>query len=58
MQRPAWSLCIGFLIILSCTGARQARAETFTWQEVRDKFVAANPTLQASRIGIEESRAQ
>jgi cobalt-zinc-cadmium efflux system outer membrane protein len=29
-----------------------------TWQQVRDRFEAANPTLQAARIGIEESRAQ
>jgi cobalt-zinc-cadmium efflux system outer membrane protein len=29
-----------------------------TWQEVRDKFEAANPTLQAGQIGIDESRAQ
>ncbi len=32
--------------------------ETYTWQELRDKFVAANPSLQAARIGIDESRAQ
>jgi outer membrane protein, heavy metal efflux system len=29
-----------------------------TWQQVRDKFEAANPTLGAGRIGIDESRAQ
>jgi cobalt-zinc-cadmium efflux system outer membrane protein len=29
-----------------------------TWQEVRDKFEAANPTLQAGQIGIDEFRAQ
>ena len=29
-----------------------------TWQEVRDKFEAANPTLRAGQIGIDESRAQ
>jgi cobalt-zinc-cadmium efflux system outer membrane protein len=30
----------------------------FTWQQIRDKFEAANPTLQAARIGINQSRAQ
>jgi cobalt-zinc-cadmium efflux system outer membrane protein len=30
----------------------------FTWQQVREKFEASNPTLLAGRIGIEESRAQ
>jgi cobalt-zinc-cadmium efflux system outer membrane protein len=29
-----------------------------TWQEIRDKFEAANPTLRAGQIGIDESKAQ
>jgi cobalt-zinc-cadmium efflux system outer membrane protein len=29
-----------------------------TWQQVRDKFEAANPTLRAGEIGIDESRAE
>jgi cobalt-zinc-cadmium efflux system outer membrane protein len=29
-----------------------------TWQEVRDKFEATNPTLRAGQIGIDESKAQ
>ena len=32
--------------------------KALTWQEVRDKFENANPTLQAGQIGIDESRAQ
>ncbi len=31
--------------------------QIFTWQQVKDKFEAANPTLQALRIGIDESKA-
>ncbi len=31
---------------------------SFTWQEIREKFEATNPTLQAARIGIDESRAE
>jgi cobalt-zinc-cadmium efflux system outer membrane protein len=31
---------------------------TLTWQEVRDKLHATNPTLRAGEISIEESRAQ
>jgi cobalt-zinc-cadmium efflux system outer membrane protein len=30
----------------------------YTWPEIRDKFEAANPTLQAARISIDESKAQ
>jgi len=29
-----------------------------TWQEVRDRFEKANPSLRAGQIGIDESRAQ
>jgi cobalt-zinc-cadmium efflux system outer membrane protein len=35
-----------------------AAQQAFTWQEVRDRFEMANPTLRAGRIGIAESRAQ
>jgi cobalt-zinc-cadmium efflux system outer membrane protein len=30
---------------------------SFTWQQVKDKFEAANPTLKAARLNIGESRA-
>jgi len=29
----------------------------FTWQQVKDKFEAANPTLKAAQAGIDESKA-
>ena len=29
----------------------------FTWQQIRDKFEAANPTLKAAQLNIEESHA-
>jgi len=31
--------------------------QTLTWQQLREKFEAANPSLQAGLIGIDESRA-
>jgi cobalt-zinc-cadmium efflux system outer membrane protein len=30
---------------------------SFTWQQVKEKFEAANPTMKAARLGIDESRA-
>ena len=30
---------------------------TFTWQQIKDKFEAANPTLKAAQLNIDESRA-
>jgi cobalt-zinc-cadmium efflux system outer membrane protein len=47
-------------MVIFVTGAlaESARAQkALTWQEVRDKFEAANPSLQAGQIGIDESRA-
>lgn len=35
-----------------------AQPRSFTWQEIRDRFQAGNPTLRAAQIGIDESRAQ
>lgn len=41
-------------LIAPCSFAQQ---KAMTWQEVRDKFEAANPTLRAGQIGIDESKA-
>jgi cobalt-zinc-cadmium efflux system outer membrane protein len=35
-----------------------AAQQAFTWQQVRERFESSNPTLQALRVGIDESRAQ
>jgi cobalt-zinc-cadmium efflux system outer membrane protein len=55
----AWSkrLCLGLFLaaILAESGFAQ---KPLTWQEVRQKFEAANPSLRAGQIGIDESRAQ
>src|ERR1700741_2085006 len=56
MQRVVTKFGIGLLIALSATSAFPQKA--LTWQEVRDKFEAANPILRAGQIGIDESRAQ
>lgn len=57
MHRVVYRLCLGCLVIVipACSGFAQ---KALTWQEVRDKFEAANPTLRAGQIGIDESRAQ
>jgi cobalt-zinc-cadmium efflux system outer membrane protein len=44
-----------FVVALAEIGLAQ---KALTWQEVRDRFEAANPTLRAGQIGIDESRAQ
>ena len=59
MQRICRSrhLCTAFLIAVCLTRMAPAQ-QVFTWQQIRDRFVATNPTLTAGRIGIDESRAQ
>ena len=35
-----------------------AQQQSFTWQQIRDKFETTNPTLLADRLTIDESRAE
>src|SRR5712692_472322 len=57
MHRLVPYLGVG-LLLAGCLAQRALAQKTFTWQEVRDKFEATNPTLQAGKINISESRAQ
>jgi outer membrane protein, heavy metal efflux system len=57
MQRFVRFLRLG-LLLAAVSAGRGLAQKAQTWQEVRDKFEKANPTLQAGQIGIEESRAQ
>jgi cobalt-zinc-cadmium efflux system outer membrane protein len=48
-----------FGLFLAAVSAKSGWAQkALTWQEVREKFEAANPTLHAGQIGIDESKAQ
>jgi outer membrane protein, heavy metal efflux system len=48
-----------FVIVLSgALGESAVAQKALTWPEVRAKFEAANPTLQAGQIGVDEFRAQ
>jgi len=49
-------LCLVAILTLSLSGRSPAQ-NALTWQEVRDKFEAANPSLKVGQIGIDESRA-
>lgn len=49
-------LCLGLLLNLVLAASALAQ-KALTWQEVRDRFEALNPTLRAGLIGIDESRA-
>src|SRR5579863_5416058 len=45
------------LLFAGCLAQRALAQKAFTWQEVRDKFEATNPTLKAGQVNIEESKA-
>jgi cobalt-zinc-cadmium efflux system outer membrane protein len=47
-----------WLFLIVTLGEIGFTQKALTWQEVRDRFEAANPTLRAGQIGIDESRAQ
>ena len=56
MRRLLWRVGCGFLLT-GCLGTNGFAQKALSWQEVREKFEAANPTLRAGLIGIDESRA-
>jgi cobalt-zinc-cadmium efflux system outer membrane protein len=56
MQGFARRLCLGLVVGLSVTPGAFAQS-AFTWQQIRDKFEATNPTLQADQTGVDESKA-
>ncbi len=57
MKRFLSRLCVGLFAtaVLAESGFAQ---KPLTWQEVRERFEAANPTLRAGQIGLDESKAQ
>ncbi|HEV8040569.1 MAG TPA: TolC family protein, partial [Bryobacteraceae bacterium] len=60
-SRVAQALLLALLLIASMLAPSFAQnpptPQALTWQQVRDKFEAANPTLLAAKIGIDESKA-
>jgi outer membrane protein, heavy metal efflux system len=46
-----------WLLLAGCLAPSGWAQQTYTWQQIRDKFETVNPTLQAGRIGIDESKA-
>ncbi|MGA2132348.1 MAG: TolC family protein [Bryobacteraceae bacterium] len=46
-----------FLVTASIPAALYAQT-ALTWQQVKDKFEAANPTLKAAQLNIDESKAE
>lgn len=45
-------------IAASCLVRGALAQRAFSWQEIRDRFLTSNPTLQAAQLNVQESRAQ
>lgn len=45
------------LILLFAWAGPASAQQTFTWEQIKERFRAGNPTLKAGEIGINESRA-
>ncbi|MGO9262530.1 MAG: TolC family protein [Bryobacteraceae bacterium] len=56
MQRLWWRLWLG-MTAAGCLAKSAWGQPALTWQQVREKFEATNPTLQAAQINIDENRA-
>ena len=57
MRIPAGCVSGGVCVLALICGARGDAQTALDWQEVKAKFEAANPTLRAAQINIEESKA-
>jgi cobalt-zinc-cadmium efflux system outer membrane protein len=57
MRRVAWRVSVGVLLAAFYVQNTSAQ-QPFTWQQIREKFEAQNPTLRAGELGISESRAE
>src|SRR5215469_8761925 len=56
MQRRLWRLSPA-IVLGGILGAGASAQNSWTWQQVKEKFVATNPTLKADQLSIDESRA-
>ena len=45
------------MLLAGASSGPLLRQTTFDWQQIKDKFAAANPTLKAAALNIDESRA-
>jgi len=55
---PRLALCLQRGLLVTIGLSQNVVAQTaFTWQQIKDKFEATNPTLKAAQLNIDESKA-
>jgi cobalt-zinc-cadmium efflux system outer membrane protein len=58
LVRGALARMGGALLLTAILAASGFAQKALSWQEIRERFEAANPALRAGQIGVDESRAQ
>jgi cobalt-zinc-cadmium efflux system outer membrane protein len=56
-MRLAWRISVACVLVSGVASHAVGQTSALTWADIRDRFRATNPTLQAGQIGIEESKA-
>ncbi len=46
------------LLITACAAPHSVAQTVYSWDQIKDKFRSANPSLRAGQLNVEESRAQ
>jgi len=57
IRKRAWRFAVGMAVV-NCLVQGVFGQRSFTWPEIRDRFLAVNPTVLAGQINVNESRAQ
>ncbi len=55
-RSKVWLSLVVLAVCLPSHPLSAQQTQTLTWEQVRDKFEQANPTLRANRLNIDESR--
>ncbi len=46
------------VLLIACLSSAASAQQGYTWEQIRERFRAANPTLNAARLNVDEARAQ
>jgi len=55
-RTSAWYWAI--LLVAAASLTASAQQHSYTWEQIRDKFEASNPTLLADKLNIDEAKAE
>ena len=56
IRRFVWTAVVAVFVLGCVSQSAMAQPRTYTWQQIQDKFQAANSTLLAGQLNIDETR--